>query len=178
MERLALATVLVLVIGQLVPRAIGRRWDTALIPVLVPGLRVVSIALAPLVAAARAAARFVQSSSPATAPSTHDERDALEELLREGEMEGVGDAGESAIISGVVEFTEKRARDVMTPRADILLAQRADARPRGARRAGEVHTCADHRGWTGSRHRHASRVRRAQVGTRPDAGTAASDVRA
>jgi putative hemolysin len=124
-ERLALATVLVLVIGQLVPRAVGRRWDTALIPLLVPGLRVVSTLLTPLVVAARRVAGFVQSSAPASKAPAHDERDALEDLLREGELEGVGDAGESAIISGVVEFTEKRARDVMTPRADIFFIERS-----------------------------------------------------
>ena len=125
LERLALATLLVLVLGQLVPRAIGRRWDTALIPVFVPGLRVVAAALAPLVGAARAAASFVRLGQPAAKPAAHDERDTLEELLREGELEGVGDAGESAIISGVVEFTEKRARDVMTPRADIFFIERS-----------------------------------------------------
>ena len=53
-------------------------------------------------------------------PPLAEGRDALEDLLREGELEGVGDAGESAIISGVVDFSEKRARDVMTPRDEIF----------------------------------------------------------
>jgi putative hemolysin len=48
------------------------------------------------------------------------EREALHDLLREGELEGVGEREEIAIISGVVEFGEKRVRDVMTPRTDIF----------------------------------------------------------
>jgi putative hemolysin len=40
--------------------------------------------------------------------------------LREGELEGVGEAGEIAIISGVVQFGEKRVTDVMVPRSEIF----------------------------------------------------------
>jgi putative hemolysin len=50
--------------------------------------------------------------------ATDDE--ALEELLREGELEGVGEPAEMAIITGVVQFGEKRIRDVMTARADVF----------------------------------------------------------
>ena len=48
------------------------------------------------------------------------DEEALEELLREGELEGVGEAGEIAIISGVVQFGEKRVRDVMVTRSDVF----------------------------------------------------------
>ena len=41
-------------------------------------------------------------------------------MLREGELEGVGEREEIAIISGVVEFSEKVVRQVMTPRSDIF----------------------------------------------------------
>ena len=48
------------------------------------------------------------------------ERDAIQDLLREGELEGVGEREEIAIISGVVEFSEKIVRDVMTPRSEMF----------------------------------------------------------
>ena len=121
-ERLGIAALLVLVFGQLVPRAIGRRWAGPIVGGLVPPLRLLSLLMAPLVAAAQALARVGRKPIPVSPPEDHQ---ALGELLREGEMEGVGDAGESAIITGVVEFTEKRARDVMTPRSDIFAIEQS-----------------------------------------------------
>jgi putative hemolysin len=50
--------------------------------------------------------------------------DALEDLLREGELEGVGAAEERAIISGVLEFGDTRVGEVMTARADIVALER------------------------------------------------------
>jgi putative hemolysin len=57
------------------------------------------------------------------------EREALHDLLREGELEGVGEREEIAIINGVVEFGAKRVRDVMTLRSEIFaLDDSLDAR--------------------------------------------------
>lgn len=115
-EALVYAVVL-LVAGQLVPRAIGRRWPAQLVPVLLPPLQLLEMLLGPGLRLVRRAAG-AEPASPARPAATDEE--ALEELLREGELEGVGEAGEIAIISGVVEFGEKRVRDVMTPRAEIF----------------------------------------------------------
>jgi putative hemolysin len=49
-----------------------------------------------------------------------DVRDGIGDLLREGELEGIGAREELRIISGVVEFGEKTLRDVMTPRTEIF----------------------------------------------------------
>ncbi len=124
-EHLATSALLVLVIGQLVPRAIGRRWSMQLVPVLVPALRFVSVLLTPFVAVAQAAASATRPRGMSAIPAPTGEHDALKEILREGEVEGVGDAGESAIISGVVDFTDKRVQDIMTPRAEIFSVERA-----------------------------------------------------
>jgi putative hemolysin len=119
---LAVAALLLLVLGQSVPRAIARRWAMELTPVLVPPLHVLSLVVSPLLAFAEWAARAVARPEPAPA---EDPRDALEDMLREGELEGVGEAEESAIISGVVEFGVTRVRDVMTPRDRIIAVDRA-----------------------------------------------------
>ena len=116
LEALAYALVL-LVAGQLIPRAIARRWPTQLIPVLLPPLQVLEMLLNPALKLVRRLAGAAQQS--ALEPPPTDE-EALEELLREGELEGVGEAGEIAIISGVVQFGEKRVRDVMVPRSDVF----------------------------------------------------------
>jgi putative hemolysin len=115
-EGLLFALVL-LVVGQIVPRAVARRWAPQLIPVLLPPLQALEMVLNPALRLVRRLAGE-QQGSKAEPPPTDEEQ--LEELLREGELEGVGEAGEIAIISGVVQFGEKRVRDVMVPRSDIF----------------------------------------------------------
>src|SRR5829696_7344047 len=115
---------IVILFGHLVPRAIARRWPSIVIPVTMPVLRVVEVATAPLLSLGRSLAG-VGDIGGETGPSAHD---AIQDLLREGEMEGVGKREEIAIISGVMEFGVKKVRDVITPRADIFaVPQNLDA---------------------------------------------------
>lgn len=110
--------VLVVVAGQLVPRAIGRRWAPQLTPVLVPMLRLVDIVVTPFLQVAHAATRLVVPRSHRATDA--ESREGLEDLLRDGAFEGMRATEEMAIISGVMQFGEKTAADVMTPRADIF----------------------------------------------------------
>ena len=108
----------VLLVGQVLPRAIARRWAQRLVPVLLPVLQAVDLLLAPFAALARRVTRALMPEAVrelATAP-----RDTIRDLLRDGELEGVGEREEMAIISGVVEFAGKTAVEVMTPRADVF----------------------------------------------------------
>ena len=116
LQGLVFAIVLV-VAGQLIPRAVARRWAPQLIPVLLPPLQALEMILNPALKHVRRLSGAQQQA--ASEPPPTDE-ETLEELLREGELEGVGEAGEIAIISGVVQFGEKRVRDVMVPRTDIF----------------------------------------------------------
>jgi putative hemolysin len=116
LEGLVFALVL-LVAGQLVPRAVAKRWAPQLIPILLPPLQALEKILNP---ALRLVRHVAGERKGAAAPPPPTDEETLEELLREGELEGVGEAGEIAIISGVVQFGEKRVRDVMVPRADIF----------------------------------------------------------
>ena len=98
-----------IVIGQILPRAIARRWPAGVAPV----------------AAARAAAaielirrRWPRSVEPSRGvaveprpPSRRtSSRDAIQDLLREGELEGVGEREEIEIISGVVDVRREDGR--------------------------------------------------------------------
>lgn len=118
---LVVATALLLVFGQLIPRAVARRWPAELLPVLLPPLRVIEGLAAPL---ALLALRLVRRFRGSVA-SPHTAYESLEDLLREGEVEGVGAASERAIISGVVEFGATRVRTVMTPRSEIVAVERS-----------------------------------------------------
>lgn len=116
-QSLAYSLVL-LVVGQLVPRAIARRWPSALIPVLLPPVRAIDIVLTPLLSLVRQVTG--ERRAMADREATEGDDDAIDELLREGEIEGVGERAEIAIISSVVDFGERKIRDAMTPRADIF----------------------------------------------------------
>lgn len=109
---------LLLVFGQLLPRAIGRRWAPQLVPVLVPVLRLTDLLLAPFHALGEIVRRVAVKPE---APNGDDMRDGLEELLRDGTFHGIGATEEMAIITGVVQFGDKTVRDVMTPRDDMFL---------------------------------------------------------
>jgi putative hemolysin len=118
----AVATVLTMlalgVFGHLLPRAIGRRWPTRIVPLLLPPLRLLDTIVGPLVAAGQWA--VPRLSLPTRKRDPVQARDALHELLEEGVLEGVGEPDEIAIITGVVEFAAKSVRDVMTPRNAIF----------------------------------------------------------
>lgn len=104
--------------GQLIPRAVARRWPSAVAPFVLPVLRITDVLTTPITSAGRAIVQGFGRAPQQTAPAS--ERDPIQDLLREGELEGIGERDEIAIISGVVEFSEKVVRDVMTPRSDIF----------------------------------------------------------
>lgn len=113
----AVLTGALLLFGQLLPRAIARRWAARLIPGLLPPLQGMALVLSPLVRAAQALARIARPRA-ARAPVTS--REGIADLLREGELEGLGEPEEIEIITGVVQLGEKVLRDVMTPRTDVF----------------------------------------------------------
>lgn len=106
-----------LLAGQLIPRAVARRWSVAIIPVLLPILRIVEFVFMPLLVVAR---RLTGEAGREATEALPTDADVLEELLREGELEGVGDHTEIAIIEGVVQFGAKSLGQVMTPRKDVF----------------------------------------------------------
>jgi putative hemolysin len=107
--------ILVIVVAHLLPRSIARRWPSAVIPITIPVLRVAQVVTAPIVTLGRALGGADDAAREDAEP-----HEAMEDLLREGELEGVGQRDEIAIISGVMEFGEKSVRDVMTPRKDVF----------------------------------------------------------
>jgi putative hemolysin len=116
--RLGIFAVLVIVFGQILPRALARRWPAFMAPFLLPVLGAFEIVSRPHAAFGRMIARRGRSAEPENSEETN--RDAIQDLLREGELEGIGEREEIAIISGVVEFSEKKVAETMRGRADIF----------------------------------------------------------
>jgi putative hemolysin len=124
--RLAIFAALVIVFGQLLPRAVARRFAPAVASALSPLLEAAAMIASPIAAAGRLASRpFVRPA--ATLPES--ERDTIQDLLREGELEGVGERAEMEIITGVMTFGDKTVREVMVPREEIFAISRS-ASPR------------------------------------------------
>ena len=113
-----------LLIGQLLPRAIARRRASRLLPALMPMMRTVAAILWPFVRAAHALARpFARQAGAVLGDESREEE--IEDLLREGELEGIGGHTETEIIAGVVRFGEKPVAEVMTPRTAIFAVDEA-----------------------------------------------------
>lgn len=135
--RVALWAMVFVLFGQLVPRAIGRRWPipmasffSPLVAALLDLGEPVRWLVLPLVAPIR---KRRGKGSPIT--------DELAAVLREGELEGVGRKDELALISGVVRFADRTAGEVMTPRADIFALDAATpAREAAARIAAAAYS--------------------------------------
>jgi putative hemolysin len=106
---LVIAGAVILVGGQLIPRAIGRRWAKSLVPVVVPSLQAVAVLAAPLLWLSRAAKAGVERP-----------RDIVGEVFRDAHREGVGRVEDAAIVTSVVRFGGRVVRDVMTARANVF----------------------------------------------------------
>jgi len=118
---LAVYAAAMIVAGQLLPRAIARRFAPAVASLLSPLLQAAAIITTPFIAASRLVSRPFER----VKPGAGGHRGAIQDLLREGELEGVGEREEMEIITGVMSFGEKLVRDVMIPRDEIFAIERS-----------------------------------------------------
>ena len=106
-----------LILGHAVPRAIGQalapRWERS----VMPALRLTTEVLQPAVHTAEFLAMPFTGEREGRPPT---EREDIEELLREGELEGMSEPEELEFISGLVQFGERLVGQVMTPRTEIF----------------------------------------------------------
>ena len=118
---MAIFAAAVIVLGQLLPRAVARRFAPQVASFLSPLLEAAALIAAPVVTAGRLASRPFERRPVA---QRHSERDTIQDLLREGELEGVGERQEMEIITGVMEFGDKVVGDVAIPREEIFAIPR------------------------------------------------------
>jgi CBS domain containing-hemolysin-like protein len=119
---LTLVTYLHVVFGELAPRnaALGNpeqyaRW-------LTPPLVAFAWLVRPFTAMLNASAEFVIRIAGSKPPSEHETVHSAEELriiVEQSQEGGVLQAQDADLLEGVFEFSEKNAREVMTPRTDI-----------------------------------------------------------
>lgn len=107
-----------LFLAHAVPRAIGQALAPRLERAALPALRVTTQILLPAVNTAEFVALPFTGEPRNGRPAT--EREEIEELLREDELEGISEPEELEFISGVVQFGERQVGQVMTPRTSVF----------------------------------------------------------
>jgi putative hemolysin len=124
------------VLGIVVPHVVARRWPKVLVRVLVPMMRAMTLAVAPLCRVAEAigsGTRRIARGAEATGAQGLDTAQEFESFLKDGAPQGLDVQEEMAIISGVARLSGKRVGQVMTPRSGIFALEEslpADERAR------------------------------------------------
>lgn len=119
---LIVIAVLYLVLGEFVPRAVALGRPRTVARLVATPLNVFSAAMSPVLWVCNALAAPVVSRSGAV-PGGYGQvhgPDEIEALLRHSRAEGVVEEDEEEMIHGVFELTRTVAREVMTPRPDIV----------------------------------------------------------
>ena len=107
--------------GYVLPQTLYRRTSGRWILPLAKPLRFLALLVSPLAALLRLLGSLFELSAPALQedkPATASEE--IEALINAGEEEGIIEAGDRKLIQNVVEFGDKRVREVMTPAGDIV----------------------------------------------------------
>ena len=120
----ALAVLLHIVVGELVPRAVAREHPETARKYAVPVVRLIGQILTPFVIIVNAVASLVarafgmravvENEVPAHSP------DELRTLVMHSHAHGELNESERAMLAGVFDFKQKRAHDVMRPRTDVV----------------------------------------------------------
>ncbi len=97
------AVPLVAVVAYAVPRAVGQQWCEAIVRRAGPWMRRLAVVFRPLIPG-----------------SWEGGATDFADMLRAGSAEDFLEPEEVSIISGVLDFTQRPVRDVMTPRTDVV----------------------------------------------------------
>lgn len=126
---LLFATYLQVVFGELAPRAFALNHPEQIAKWLAPPLLVFAWIASPFIAVLQASAGFALrlfGQSASIQRETVHSPDELRMLVEQSEEQGALESTDATMLGKVFEFSEKKARDVMTPRTDIV-AMTADA---------------------------------------------------
>jgi putative hemolysin len=127
-EAMLLSSVLMLLTSYVVPRFLYRRTDGHWAVAIMPVLRLLALTGRPIIAMLD----FLQSIADLGGDQTQQTQEEptpeehIEALIEAGKEEGILKEDDSQLIQSVVAFGDKRVREVMTPRPNIV-AVAADA---------------------------------------------------
>jgi putative hemolysin len=122
----AVGALSLLVVGEIIPKAIGLRHSDAIALHVIAPLRVFYWVLSPIIAMVSAVARGINGMLGVDARkwSRKLTKEQLRTLLTdEGQRAGAVDQDGTALISGIFEFADTTVGEVMVPRTDIVGVQ-------------------------------------------------------
>jgi len=114
----AVLTLLILVLSEIVPKTLGATYWRGLSPAVAYTLRVLVTSMAPLVWVSKGITRLIARDAPPTTVT----RDEVSALADSGARGGVLAPRESHILKSLMRAGPLRARDVMTPRVVVAMA--------------------------------------------------------
>jgi CBS domain containing-hemolysin-like protein len=125
-----LITFLHIVLGELTPKALGLLYPEIMAGWLSGPLIVFAIATNPFIWLLNTSANLVLKTFGVRAPTKLDRLHSPEEirmLVEQSGRAGALDRGDARLLAGVFEFSEKNAREVMTPRTQMTALHIQDA---------------------------------------------------
>ncbi|MCM2333902.1 MAG: hemolysin family protein, partial [Anaeromyxobacteraceae bacterium] len=126
----ALTTVVVLFLGEIVPKTIGKRHPIQVSLAMMPAVRTLSWLLWPVSSATtRATSALVRAfggSAAGASPAVTSEE--IEYLIEMGTREGVLDEVKEELLNSVLEFADRVVKEIMIPRTRMVAVDK-DASP-------------------------------------------------
>jgi CBS domain containing-hemolysin-like protein len=121
-EILLVSTLLLLFIGEQIPKYIAREIPDTLANIVAIPVRAVSIILYPVIkiTAKISSVLTVSTQQTDTSFAVSVDKDDIQSLLAESSLAGSVELKESDVISKVIELGEQKVYEAMTPRTDIV----------------------------------------------------------
>jgi CBS domain containing-hemolysin-like protein len=116
----AVTTLAILVLSEIIPKTLGANYWKLLAPSTARSIKVLIVALWPLVWMSQAITRFLKRDKSQPVFS-HAEFLAMTEI---GRMEGQLEESEARVIRNLLSFQRIRAREIMTPRTVVVGGER------------------------------------------------------
>lgn len=119
-------TILVLIFGEIIPKSFARSHFDKIGPFCLHAVYLLFLISAPIVYLLSELANFVINIfGIQTTNKPIMTEDELEFMITEGEKAGVIEDTKKDMLSGVFEFDETKAREIMTPRTDLVALPRS-----------------------------------------------------
>ncbi len=118
---LIISTILLLLIGELIPKYIAREFADGLILVAAIPVKIISIALAPFVKLTDSISMLlISKNNLSNEVSEILHRDEIHSLIDEGSEVGNVAEEDSDIIKNIIDMGDQKVYEAMTPRTDIV----------------------------------------------------------